>query len=77
MNGLRTKLKVPIAILSLTWALVGCNASGDTSGYKAEQKLTKDQINQQIADIKANKNMPDNVKDMAIKNLEQQLPSAR
>jgi hypothetical protein len=77
MNVLRTKFGASFVILSLMPVFAGCSAPGDTSGFKPEQKLTKDQINQQIADIKANKQMPDGMKDSAIKSLEKQLPGAQ
>ncbi len=61
-------------IMALT---AGCHAPGDTSGFKAEQKPTKAQINQQIAQVKANPKIPANVKSMALSKLENDLKTAQ
>jgi len=56
----------------------GCSSyKGDTSGFKPEAKLTKAQIDQKISDIQANKSMPENVKQMAMKTLQQQSANAQ
>ena len=65
-----------VALAALTLA-AGCTNAGGTGGFKAEQKPSKNEINRQIAEIKANPNMPPNVKAMALKKLEQDLKDAR
>jgi hypothetical protein len=55
----------------------GCTYPGDTSGFKPEKKLSKEQINQQIEQVKANPNMPAGVKDMALKKLQKDLETAQ
>jgi len=40
----------------------GCSVAGDTSGYKPPAKLTKAQVDDQIAAIKANPKMPEHVR---------------
>ncbi len=65
------------AALATLALMAGCANSGSTGGFKAEQKPSKDEINRQIAAIKANPNMPPNVKTMALKKLEQDLKDAR
>ena len=55
----------------------GCTYPGDSSGFKAEQKPTKDQITRQIAEVKANPNLPPTARAMALKKLEQDLANAK
>jgi len=81
MNGIRimkTRRFPVVAVMMSLFVISGCSSyKGDTSGFKPEQKLTKDQINQQISEIQANKNMPEGVKQMAVKTLQQQSANAR
>ncbi len=63
-----------LAALTLT---AGCTYPGNTSGFKAEQKPSRAEIDRQIEQIKANPNMPVNAKAAALKKLEQDRASAR
>jgi hypothetical protein len=65
---------IALTVLALT---AGCTYPGDTSGFKAENKPSKDEINKQIADVKANPKLPDSVKAMALKKLEKDLTDAK
>jgi hypothetical protein len=65
------------AALAALTLMTGCANSGNAGGFKAEQKPSKDEINRQIAAVKANPNMPANVKATALKKLEQDLANAR
>jgi len=67
---------VALAALALITLTAGCTYPGDTSGFKPEKQQSKDQINQQIAQVKANPNLPANVKAMALKKLEKDLETA-
>jgi hypothetical protein len=57
--------------------LAGCTYPGDTSGFKAESKLSKAAINQKIADVQNNPKIPANVRAMALKQLNEQLKTAQ
>ncbi len=63
-----------VALAALT---AGCTYPGDTSGFKPEKTPSKDEINRQIAEIKANPNMPERVKAMALQKLQKDLANAR
>jgi hypothetical protein len=67
---------VTLASFALITLTAGCTYPGDTSGFKAEKTQSKDQINQQIAQVKANPSLPANVKAMALKKLEKDLETA-
>jgi hypothetical protein len=64
------------ALVALTLA-AGCTYPGNTSGFKAEQKPSKEEISRQIAEVKANPNMTERVKAMALKKLQQDLATAK
>jgi hypothetical protein len=63
--------------LLMTTALTGCSLSGDTSGFKPEPKLSRDEINQQIATLQSNQKIPGGIKAMALKKLNDQLKDAQ
>ena len=65
---------VALATSALT---AGCSYSGDTSGFKAEQKPSKAEIQQQMAQLRANPRVPMGVKAMALKKLAEQQKDAQ
>lgn len=67
-----------IGILVVGGALLsGCTTSSDTAGFKAEKKQSREEIQKQIAQIKADPRMPPSVKAMALQKLEKDLATAR
>jgi hypothetical protein len=77
MTNTRLRKAKYLSVVPAALALAaGCTYPGDTSGFKAEKIPSKEQINQQIAQIKANPNLPDNVKAMALKKLEKDRETA-
>jgi hypothetical protein len=71
---LKTSLVAGLALLALI-PMGGCGV--DTSAAKPVPQLSQDEINKQIADIRANPRIPDGFKQSEIKKLEAQLPSAK
>ncbi len=63
-------------ILAVT-ALAGCTYPGDSSGFKAEKKPSKAEIQQQIEQLKANDKVPDGIKQTALKKLQKDLETAQ
>lgn len=76
MQRSRTYMLAAVAAM-VAISLAGCTYPGDTSGFKAENKLTKAQINQKIADVQNNPKIPPNVRAMALKQLNKQLETAQ
>ncbi|HLK56641.1 MAG TPA: hypothetical protein VKU00_08760 [Chthonomonadaceae bacterium] len=64
-------------VILIALALAGCTYPGDTSGFKAETKPTKAEIQQQIEDLKANSKVPEGIKQTAMKKLEKDLETAQ
>ena len=73
--GLKASLAMWAAFL-IVGSTSGCN-SADTSGIKPVPQLSRDEINKQIADLRANPKVPDGFKENEIKKLQAQLQSAK
>ena len=65
------------AAIGFTLLSSGCSYSGDTSGFHPEQKRTKAEITQAIAEINANDKMPAGVKQTALAQLNKDLADAK
>jgi hypothetical protein len=77
MTAKKGKMLSLLAGTTLVLLTAGCTYPGDSSGYKAEVKPSKEKIQQQIAAVKANANMPESVRSMALKKLEKDLADAK
>ncbi|HEV2473771.1 MAG TPA: hypothetical protein VGS41_13935 [Chthonomonadales bacterium] len=55
----------------------GCTYPGNTSGFKAEQKLTRAQIDQRITEVQNNPRIPQGIKAMALKKLQKDRQTAQ
>jgi len=64
---------LPLTFMVAVGLGTGCaNVSGDTSAYKPPPTITQTQADEQIAKIKADKSMPDGIKQMAIQTIQKQ-----
>jgi hypothetical protein len=61
-----------LMVLALAW---GC-FPGDTSGFKPEKQLSKQEIQKQIDLLKSNPKVPEGIRTMALKKLEKQMQTA-
>jgi hypothetical protein len=77
INKWGANVGVALAAVVMTTMAAGCTYPGDTSGFKAEKIPSKEQINRQIAEVRANPKLPESVKAMALKKLQKDLETAR
>jgi len=64
-------------LATLALAGGGCTYPGDTSGFKAEPKQSKAEIQQQIEQLQSNPKVPEGVKQTALKKLQKDLETAK
>lgn len=77
MVNLKKLIKVTGILLVFVFMMQGCWNTGDTSGFKQEKQLSKEEIQKQIELVKNNPNMPNIAKGMALQNLNQKLANAK
>ncbi len=70
------KMALPAGVGLMVLALAGGCNPGDTSGFKAEKKLSKAEIQKQIELLKSNPKVPEGIRQTALKRLEKDMETA-
>lgn len=75
-SGRKFNVIISLLALAVIASVSGCN-SGDTSGPRTVEPMTKADINKQLDALKNNDKIPAGVKQQAMQKLQDQLASAR